>query len=133
MKIPLTTEKLEELIDKRVDEKLQELGVIPKVPSGIVTVSGGMLTEETIERMKEFMELAKVNPDMSKILILEAEADNPHGDETRNNRIPINGGKMTPIVQLNEDGLTGRVISGNIDEIREMLKGSGVMLEDSDG
>lgn len=133
-KKPFTKEEFEDLIDERVGERIRELidsGELAKglgpIPSGIITISGGSLSKETIERMQEFMEEAVKNLDMSKILILEPFPD-VYGVETTIKWIPMNKGKPPPIIQLHENRTTATVISGDIEEVREILRRDGSVL-----
>lgn len=120
-------ESIEEMIDERARKIAEEVVNDSKVPSGIITVNEGTLTEESLNKIKEFMDDARDNPDFHRIIVLEAE--NLTGRKEATIRwIPTNGIDSPPIIQLHKDGVTGTVISGSIEEVREILRENGNIL-----
>lgn len=73
------------------------------------------------------MDNARDNPDLDRIMVLEAE-DLTGKKEATIRWIPTNGIDSPPIIQLHKDGVTGTVISGSIEEVRKILRKNGDIL-----
>lgn len=81
------------LLDIFGDRKASEVNYITlcnnNMPSMVVAVSNGQLTEETIDRIRDFMEKLQGDDNRSKVLVLEAEGATEDGEDSGHIKIEM--------------------------------------------
>lgn len=108
------------LLDMEGDRKASEINYVTftnnNVPSTMITVSNGMLTDATIERIKEFVESLQGDDNRSKILIIEAEQIGEEEGESPEGQVKIGVEKMTSEQQ--KDAMFTEYSKANQDKVR---------------
>jgi len=81
------------IIDIEGDRKSSEINYITfcnnMIPSQVIAVSNGQLTEDTVIRIQEFMEKIQGDDNRSKVLVIEAEPMGEEGEDSGQVKIDI--------------------------------------------
>ena len=81
------------LLDIFGDRKASEINYVTfcnnNVPSMIISVSNGQLTQETVDRIRDFIEKVQASDNRSTVLVLEAESSEEEGEDSGNIKIEV--------------------------------------------
>lgn len=81
------------ILDMFGDRKASEVNYVTlcnnNVPSHVIAIANGQLTEDSVERIKEFLEKLQGDDNRSKILVIEAETVEEEGEDSGHVKMDI--------------------------------------------